>query len=288
MTASPHVAFNLNGEIQTGTQLAVSLNNRGLHYGDGMFETLRVGRGKIYFWEDHYFRLMASMRLVRMEIPMHFSPEYLEGEIQKTLEANDLKSGHARIKILVTRQPGGYYTPTKADVDCLITAEPLDEATYTLNDKGYQVDLYKDFFKLSGLFSNLKTSSAQLYTVASVFRQENDLDECLLLNEQKAVIEGISGNVFMVNKAGELVTPPLSDGCLKGVMRKQIIELAQEQGYTVKEESFNPFALQKAQELFFTNVIRGLRWTGQYRKKSYQNTVAQDLTKKLNARILLG
>ena len=288
MSVATQPAYNFNGKIHTRPELPLSLHNRGLHYGDGMFETLRVGRGKIYFWEDHYFRLMASMRLVRMEIPMHFSPEYLETEIEKTLEANKLEQGHARVKILVIRKAGGYYTPTNPDVDCLITAEPLNEATYTLNDKGYQVDLYKDFFKLSGLFSSLKTSSAQLYTVASVFRKENDLDECLLLNEKKAVIEGISGNVFMVNKAGELVTPPLADGCLKGVMRKQIIELAEEQGYTVKEESFNPFALQKAQELFFTNVIRGLRWTAQYRKKSYQNTVAQELTKKLNARVLLG
>lgn len=288
MSTSTQIAFNLNGEIKSGSQLKVSLYNRGLHYGDGMFETLRVGRGKLYFWEDHYFRLMASMRLVRMEIPMHFSPEYLETEIHKTLEANNLKQGHARVKILVIRKEGGYYTPENPNVDCLITAEPLAEATYQLNEDGYQVDLYKDFYKLSGLFSNLKTSSAQLYTVASVYRRENDLDECLLLNEKKAVIEGISGNVFMVNKAGELITPPLADGCLKGVMRKQIIELAQEQGYTVKEESFNPFALQKAQELFFTNVIRGLRWAAQYRKKTYQNSVAQELTKKLNARILLG
>lgn len=280
--------YNLNGKIIRSQHLALGLHNRGLHYGDGIFETIRVGRGKPYFWEDHYFRLMASMRLVRMDIPMNFSPEFLEEEIQKALEANDLKEGNARVKILVLRQEGGLYTPATNDVDYLITAQELETATYQADPQGYQVDLFKDFYKISGLFSNLKTTSAQLYTVASVFRAENDLDECLLLNERKEVIEGISHNLFMIDKEGALVTPPLEAGCLKGVMRKQVLSLAEELGWEIREEAFSPFALQKAQELFLTNTIRGIQWVRQYRKKTYPGDYAAELIKKLNARILLG
>ena len=77
---------NLNGTLQSTQEGKVSINNRGLQYGDAVFETLKVVFNKINFWEDHYFRLMASMRILRMEIPMTFSMEFLENEIKKPLK----------------------------------------------------------------------------------------------------------------------------------------------------------------------------------------------------------
>ena len=71
--------INFNGTITNDNKL--SINNRGYRYGDGLFETIKVVNSKIIFWEDHYFRLMASMRILRMEIPMNFTMEYLEGQI---------------------------------------------------------------------------------------------------------------------------------------------------------------------------------------------------------------
>ena len=76
---------NLNGTLQSTQEGKVSINNRGLQYGDAVFETLKVVSNRINFWEDHYFRLMASMRILRMEIPMTFSMEFLENEILKPL-----------------------------------------------------------------------------------------------------------------------------------------------------------------------------------------------------------
>src|SRR5690554_6991891 len=90
--------INLNGQIVESDKAFVSINNRGLHYGDALFETLLVVKGTVLFWEDHYFRLMASMRILRMEIPMNFTMEYLKSEIDKTISDNPSKS--FRVKIL--------------------------------------------------------------------------------------------------------------------------------------------------------------------------------------------
>src|SRR5660398_143878 len=73
--------INLSGRLVENDQANISVQNRGFTYGDSVFETIRVINGKIMFWEDHYFRLMASMRIMRIEIPVNFSPEFIEEEI---------------------------------------------------------------------------------------------------------------------------------------------------------------------------------------------------------------
>jgi branched-chain amino acid aminotransferase len=279
--------YNLNGFIIRNKHLGIQINNRGLNYGDGIFETLKFANNRINFWEDHYFRLMASMRIVRMDIPMDFSPEYLENQIRKTLAVNGLSEKAARVKLLVVRKAGGLYTPETNAVDFLITTEESSTPSFQLNEQGLNIDLYKDFYKNSGMLSTIKTTSAQLYTVASIFRKENNYDECLLLNERKEVVEAISSNIFIV-KGDDLITPPLESGCLKGIMRKKIIEFAPQLKFNVKEESFSPFALQKADEVWLSNSIKGLQWVGQYRKKSYRQERAAEMLKKININIALN
>src|SRR5690606_3021927 len=88
---------NLNGNITENE--TISIHNRGLNYGDAVFETLRFSGGKIYFWEDHYFRLMASMRILRMEIPMNFTMEFLEEQILKTINSAENKESTFRKKL---------------------------------------------------------------------------------------------------------------------------------------------------------------------------------------------
>lgn len=279
--------YNLNGYIIRNKHLGIQINNRGLNYGDGLFETIKYSRNRLNFFEDHYFRLMASMRLVRMEIPMEWSPEYLEEQIRKTLRSNQLEEKAARVKLLVVRKAGGFYAPETNDVDFLITTEAWEPESYVLNEQGLEIELFKDYYKQSGLLGNVKTSSAQLYTIASIFAQENNYDDVILLNEQKEVLESTKANLFML-KGEELFTAPLSSGCLKGVMRKRILELAPQLGLEVKEEGFSPFALQKADEIWLSNAMQGVQWVEKYRKKTYQNEKAQAMVKKLNVSVALS
>ena len=281
--------INFNGNIVEETDSKLTINNRGYKYGDGLFETLKVVNRKIFFWEDHYFRLMASMRIMRMDIPMNFTMEFLEAEILKTVEANELANTAARVRLNVDRGEGGKYLPNKeSEVNFNIVAEPHDNPFYSINSSlSYTVDLYKDFFMAPGLLSGLKSNNKAIQVIGSVYAKENDFDNCLVLNTNKSVIEALNGNLFLV-KGDKIKTPPLEDGCLKGIMRKQVLEiLSRDVNLFVEETSISPFELQKADELFITNVIKGIVPITKYRKKVYGSELAQKLVVKLNAKLRL-
>lgn len=281
------MSYIFNRELKQGTTIELSLNNRALNYADGVFESIKYSFNRINFWEDHYSRLLASMRILRMEIPASFSAEFIQDQLMACLEANDLRSKAARLKILVFRKAGGRYTPDMNEVDYLITAEEWSSPSYSLNQNGLRIDLFKDFYKQAGLLSNVKLLGASLYTIASVFRKENELDECVLLNDKQEVVEAISANLFIV-KDQEVFTAPLSSGCLKGVMRQQVLKILPTLGYTVKEEAFSPLELQRADEVFLTNAINGVQWVKSYQKKKYGKQCAELLCKRLNVSVAIG
>jgi len=279
--------INFNGNILEQDQL-LSTQNRGYAYGDALFETIKASHGKLLFWEDHYFRLMASMRIMRMEIPMSFTMEYLEEQILNTLEKNNLSSVSTRVKLLVHRKEGGLYLPTTNDVAFVITVKQIENNFYEHQDGFYEVDLFKDYYMSPSLLSTLKTNNKILNVVGSIYAKENGLDNCLVLNTNKHVIEALNGNVFLV-KGNVIKTPPVIDGCLKGIMRKQIIEILNNlPEYELLEESISPFELQKADEIFITNVIVGIQPVTKYRKKVFNTDLSKTVLQKLNVKIRLG
>lgn len=274
--------INLNGTLVRNEEATIAISNRGLQYGDAVFETLKISAGKILFWEDHYFRLMASMRILRMEIPQTFTLEFLESEILKSIDLEQNKTH--RVKLLVWRDADGKYTPSDNEIGYSISSEKLDAPFYMLNDEPYEVELYKDHYVMSSLLSTLKTTNKVINVVGSIWAKENGYQNCLMLNDKKQVIEALNGNLFLV-KDGRIKTPPLTDGCLKGIIRKQILViLTAVPDYIIEEASISPFELQKADELFVTNVITGIQPITKYRKKEYVNTVAKELLGKLNAK----
>jgi branched-chain amino acid aminotransferase len=271
---------NFNGAI-VSEDSNILVQNRGFLYGDAVFETVKIVNGKILFLEDHYFRLMSSMRVVRMEIPMNFTMEYIEEQILSLVENNNIASS-SRARITVYRNDGGYYLPQNNTVSFLIQATPLENTLYFLSPGDYEVDLYKDFYITKQLLSSIKTTNRLINVTGSIYASENGLDNCILLNDAKNVVEALQGNVFML-KDNRLITPPVSEGCLNGVMRKQILGLAKKiGGIEVIEEVISPFDLQKADELFVTNVIKGVQPITKYRKKEFSIELSKVLTAKLN------
>ena len=272
--------INFNGTL-VSQDTNILTQNRAFLYGDGVFETVKVINNKILFLEDHYFRLMSSMRVIRMEIPMNFTMEYLEEQILVLVNKNGL-SASSRARITVYRNDGGYYLPQNNTVSFLIHAVALQNTLYAVEKMNYEVDLYKDFYITKQLLSSIKTTNKIINITGSIFANENGLDNCLLLNDSKNVVEALHGNLFMVLDS-KLITPPVSEGCLNGVMRKQIISLAKKiKNLEVIEAAISPFDLQKAEELFITNVIKGIQPITQYRKKSFVSKVSVQLLQQLN------
>jgi branched-chain amino acid aminotransferase len=273
--------INFNGVI-LDSDFQLSVNNRSFLYGDGVFETLKIVDNTILFFEDHYFRLMASMRIVRMEIPLSFTLEFLESQILSLVNQLAIENS-ARVRITVYRNEGGYYAPNQNSVSYVVQAAPLSDKTYTIEKSNFEVDLYKDFAVTKQLLSTLKTTNKMIHVTASIFAKENQLESCLLINDSKNVIEAISGNLFML-MGNTLITPPISEGCLNGIMRKQIITLAKQfETIDFVEREISPFDIQKADELFITNVIQGIQPITKYRKKEFEIKLALQLLEKLNA-----
>ena len=272
--------INFNGVLVSQDQ-QLSVNNRAFLYGDSVFETLKVVNNSILFLEDHYFRLMAAMRIVRMEIPMNFTLEYFEEQILSLVKTNNCESS-ARIRFSVYRNEGGFYLPMVNTISYIIQSVALPNQYYSLDQNPYEVELYKDFYVSKQLLSSLKTNNKMVHITGSIFAKENGYDNCLILNETKNVVEALQGNIFMVLE-GRLITPPISEGCLNGIMRKQILAIAKKNNeYEVVEAVISPFDLQKAEELFITNVVKGIQPISKYRKKEYHNAVAKSLIHPVN------
>lgn len=271
--------INFNGLLQDN--FAVTSSNRSFLYGDGIFETLKVVNGKILFSEEHYFRLMASMRIVRMKIPMDFTLEFFENQVISLTDVLSI-SNSARVRITVFRNEGGLYLPDQNTISYVIEATSLSSKKYEITQDNFEVDLFKDSFVSAQLLSTLKTTSKILNVTASIFAKENDLNTCLLLNDKKNVVEAIAGNLFMLS-GNKLITPPISEGCLNGIMRKQIIKVMKDfPEIEFSEAIISPFDLQKADELFVTNVIQGIQPITKYRKKEFKTTFSAQLLDKIN------
>ncbi len=274
---------NFNGKLLEPNSKFLNQENRGIRFGDSLFEEFRVVDSKIIFWEDHYLKLMASMRILRMSIPMEFTMEFLQEEILKTCAAQNEHKNGSLVRFTVFRNSGGDYLPETNTIAYVIESSPLPSSFYSLNDEPYEIELFKDFLVNNDLTATLQTNNRIINVVGSVYAQENGYQNCLLLNASKMVVEALNGSIFMVNH-NVITTPSLKEGCLNSILRKKIIDICTKlEVYEIHEKSISPFDLQKADELFIVNVKNGIQPITKYRKKLFSATVATDLLEKLNA-----
>jgi branched-subunit amino acid aminotransferase/4-amino-4-deoxychorismate lyase len=269
---------NVNGEIMPADRPQMLLDNRAYHFGDGLFESIRVVNGRPCFLDAHWARLTTGAQVLRIGLPAGLDRRMFEQRINELVERAGAMS--ARCRFTLYRAGGGRYTPESTKGQYTIELLPMEEPCYTLNEEGLVVDIWPVMRKPVNDLARLKTLNGLYYIMAALWAQERQLDDCLLQNERGNIIESSSGNLFIVSN-GVLYTPSLSDGCLGGVMRAQVINLALASGIKVYECSLNPQNLLAADEVFFTNALRGIRWVGAYRTKRYSNRMAHLITERL-------
>jgi branched-chain amino acid aminotransferase len=268
----------LNGELVPADKPVITLDNRAFHYGDGVFESIRVVKGKGCFLDGHWARLVGGMKILHIEQPAKLDRQSLETYIASLVEACELPNSRARLTVF--RDSPGYFRPKSHEGGFALELKTVPSPNYILNHQGYSVDIYPDMRKAVNMLSPYKTLNCQLYVMASLWCMERGLDDCLLQNDRGNIIESSSGNIFIVSN-GVLYTPALTDGCIGGVMRMQVINLALENGIKVYECSLNPQNLLAADELFFTNASRGVQWVMGYRTKRYAHRMALQLVELL-------
>ena len=239
-------------------------------------ESVRVEAGKIVFWEAHYFRMMASMRILRMGIPMTYTMEYLEEQVLLLLKKSDLLKKIVQIHFSFFPRCSITRSNPIVPSSFLIHAEAC-ETMLGVQTSDRSIDLYKDHWVVSGLYGNLEQSNDRLRKLASVYAFENDFEDCVLLNEDKQITETITGAIFVV-KGNQVKTPPLTSGCRSSVYRQVVIDLlVKQEAFEMVEDVVSPFELQKADELFVVSLSNGIQSVKQYRKKVFISTTAESV-----------
>jgi branched-chain amino acid aminotransferase len=245
---------NFNGRVLPAEDCLLPLSNRSFRYGDGFFESIRIHKGISPLFDLHEKRISNSLATLKMD----YSPDLqLHQKLKDIVHLNKHENGRGRITFF--RDSTGFYGPDQNKTAFLVESAEMDEPFFNLNEKGYQLNFYRAQAKINGALSGIKSTSSLLYVMAAEFVSANDLDDCILLNEKGNIVESGRANVFVV-KSGMIYTPPVSEGCIPGVMRQHIINTVASTGSRVIEEPIHPDFLAGCSEMFTSSAVQGIRW----------------------------
>jgi branched-chain amino acid aminotransferase len=269
-----------NDEFVPADQPILTAHNRGFRYGDGLFESMRMCNGKLKFAEQHADRLKAGMKALKIEGGNLLDEYFLRQKTAELCKKNKFRE-NVRFRLSLYRAGDGLYTPANNKSGYVLEASALTENNYELNKKGLIVDVYDELTKQINKLANYKTSNSLLYVMAGLYKKQHRLDEAFILNQNGFLCESISSNVFVVYNQ-QVYTPALSEGCIAGVMRGVVMNIAKMNNISMVEAQINPEVLKEADEVFVTNAVAGIRWVMGYGRKRYFNEVAKELSAKLN------
>ncbi len=276
--------INFNGSFIPQDKVIVNADNRGLRYGDGLFETIKVMNNKIALAGYHFERLFEGLRALQFEQPALFTEENLSSQILELCK----KNGHqrlARIRLMIFRGDGGLYDPEDHFPRYVIQSKELPAKNTQLNESGLVTGIFPDGRKACDRFSNLKSNNFLIYAMAALYAGKNQLDDCLVLNAHNRICESTAANVFCI-KEGMMYTPSLSEGCVAGVMRRYLLKTLPGAGYMVHEKQLTVEDIAQADEVFFSNAISGIRWVRGFGDTAYGNqqtsTIYNTLLKNLS------
>lgn len=271
---------NNNGTILSNDSPTINAGNRGHLYGDGVFESIRIIRGRPVNLTNHILRMLEGAKKIKMRPASFYNEAFFADKIGELLQKSGITEG-GKCRISLDRATGGTYAPESNEVEFFIEVYPLQSNSFKLNQRGVEVDLFMDIKKPKSSLSNYKTKNGLIYILAAITAKEKGLDDYLITNESGGVLESTSSNLFVVSN-GVLYTPGLEEGCLAGTMRMQVINLAIKNGIKVYECNVLPQNLLVADEIFLTNAIKGIVWVSGYRTKRYFSTTAKKMIDLLN------
>lgn len=250
-------------------------DNRGVRYGDAVFESMRFAHGEILFYEDHLDRLNRAMNVIGIRGNENFSANNLRFHIHALVQANRI-AGSAKIRLTIFRNGQGTYIPQTNESSFIIHSEPLLSENFIMNVEGLRIDIFREMKKPVNILSPFKSANSLLYVLTGIYKTKNNLDDAIILNERDNVCEAITSNIF-IRKNNQVITPPLSEGCIDGVMRKNIIRMLQQEGISCIEKSISVSDLQTADEIFLTNISTGIRWVGALNQKRFYNKFSSSI-----------
>ena len=258
--------INYNGNLINENDPIIGANNRGLRYGDGLFETISYKKGNFVLLEAHLNMLWLGMELLKFDIPKLFNKTYLEDQLNKLVSKN--KHLPARIRLMVFRADGGLYDPENLKPNFVIQSWPLLTATHELNNNGLDLCIYRDARKCCDVFSNIKHNNYLPYLMGALHAKSQQCNDAIILNQEGYVCDSTIANIFLI-KDKRIVTPSLQQGCVAGTMRDFLIKALQLLDYEIVETAISIDMLASADEVFLTNAIYNIRWVKSIENNQY-------------------
>ena len=255
--------LNINGKITQASEPVLHAANGAFRYGYGLFETMLVKDGHIALAGYHAERLYAGMHLLYFEVPRLLLPGHLEEQVLKTVARNN-SSALCRVRLQVFAGDGGLFEINNSKAGFVIECFPLQEGITQLNENGLVTGIANGVRKSADTLSNIKSSNALVYAIAARQAKEEKWNDALVQNAAGNIIESTIANLFWI-KNGNVHTPPLTEGCVAGVMRRHIMASLG----NVQEKPLTTAELENADGVFLTNAIRHIKWVGLIGDKKY-------------------
>jgi branched-chain amino acid aminotransferase len=234
-----------NSEFINEEEIVVKTSNRAFNYGDSFFETIKIINAKPFNFSAHYVRFASACKVLKLQ--NNETESSLLSLLNQLIEKNKIVNGSA--KIHVTRDGEGTYLPFSKRVEILIS---LNKGSGIVINTPISLCIFSDEQKTKGKISNIKSVNALVSVLGAIHAQENGFDNAILQNTDSNLIETTNANLFII-KQGIIYTPPLTEGCLNGTMRKWVLEQV-----NVVEKSLKLLDVKEADEVFITNAISGM------------------------------
>jgi len=262
----------VNDQLQPSATLVAGARNRGLRYGDGLFETILVRNGKIVFESLHYDRLFHGLAVLQFPLPPYFTRDWLTASILTLCNKNKVAAA-ARVRLNVFRGNGTLFETEAETPMVVMEADALAPDYLQLNARGWTIGVYTEARKSCDLLANLKSNNYLPYVMAARYARQNGFHDCLLLNTHNRLCDSTIANLFWV-KDQHVFTPPLTEGCVAGVMRRFLVQQLQGENFPVTEKPVTTEELLQADELLLTNSLFGIRWVGSMKTAAYANNTS--------------
>ncbi len=267
--------INYNGNFLDSTSPSVPASNRSLRYGDGLFETMRWENGQIRLEAYHFERLFQGLKIMQFVLPAHFTANFLDAQIRELCEENNHRAP-ARIRLNVYREESPGYLPVKNRPGFIIESSEIPKP----DRHPVSLMIYYEEKKSTGILSNLKTNNYLLFIMAAGHAKKNGFTDALILNSRDQICEATSSNIFFI-KGRVVHTPPLRDGCVAGVMRREVVRMLPQLGFSINESSLEPGMISELDEGFLTNAIQGIRPISRVGTRSYSQKISTALHQSL-------
>ena len=274
--------ISLSGNIINDSNSGGIQHNRGFLYGDGFFESMHWHQNDILFLNDHLERINRGLKILHLD-PLAIDFTKLIDEIKQLISLNKI-ADDARIRLTFYRAAGGTYAPFTNKTEWLITVSALNTIGFKLNERGLHISIFSEQKKTTSSISSIKSLNSLVSVLAGQYANEHQLDDALLINTSDSVIEGYNANLFIISN-DQLITPPLSDGCIDGMMRKQVIQIATKLNIACSESSLSQKTIENAEEIMLTNAVQGIRWVEKMGSNIYQNQIIKTIFNELVRRI---